>query len=94
MSSTLNPYSARRVVEGLNLEERTIRSLRRILDLAEPDGRVLVSAVIDEMFSLVTRGSANNAISGLAKVPLAGRLFGAENGGVRLSGDAVLPMVC
>jgi iron(III) transport system permease protein len=32
-------------------------------------------------------------IIGLAKVPLSGRLFGAENGGVRLSGDAVFPMV-
>ena len=31
--------------------------------------------------------------AGLAKVPLSGRLFGAENGGVRLSGDAVFPMV-
>lgn len=29
----------------------------------------------------------------LAKVPLVGRLFGAENGAVRLSGNAVVPMV-
>jgi len=29
----------------------------------------------------------------LAMVPLSGRLFGAENGVVRVSGNAVVPMV-
>ena len=41
----------------------------------------------------MARGVPIADFAGLAKVPLSGRLFGAENGGVRLSGDAVFPMV-
>ena len=41
------------------------------------------------------RGGGGDAAEylGLARLPLVGRLFGAENGVVRLSGDAVVSMV-
>ena len=65
--TVLSRYSAKRVVEGLRLNDRIRVDVLRVIDRAGDDGRIRVSDVIDDLFPYVTTGSANNGITKIVK---------------------------